>query len=115
MSTRQRDLRKEQVWRRRVRQWDHSGLSIAEFCRRQRLSAASFYAWQRILAQRDAQTTPFVPVRVLAQTLPAAADSAAMGLELVLEGGRRLRIGPAFDNATLRRLLTVLEEGKPCS
>jgi hypothetical protein len=115
MSTRQRDPRKEQFWRRRLRQWRSSGLGIAEFCRQQGVAAASFHAWRRILAQRDAQAAQFVPVRVLAESMPAAIDGAAMGLELLLEGGRRLRIGPAFDDATLRRVLTVLEEAGPCS
>jgi hypothetical protein len=114
-TTKQRDPRKEQFWRRRVRQWHGSGLSIAEFCRQQKLAAASFYNWRRTLAQRDAEATEFVPVRVLAEPVPAPSASAAAGLELVLDGGRRLRVGPAFDDATLRRLLAVLEEGRSCS
>ena len=114
-TTKQRDPRKEQFWRRRVRQWHGSGLSIAEFCRQQRLAAASFYNWRRILAQRDAETVDFVPVRVVPETAPGPTQSAAAGLELVLDDGRRLRVGPAFDDATLRRLLAVLEEGRSCS
>jgi transposase-like protein len=110
-TTKQRDPRKEQFWRRMVRQWRDSGLSIAEFCRRQGLSAASFHAWRRIVAQRDLEAASFVPVRVRAETGAGATDRAASGLELVLQGDRRLQIGPAFDDATLRRLLAVLEEG----
>jgi hypothetical protein len=115
--TKPRDLSKERFWRRSLHQWRNSGLGIAEFCRQQGLSAPSFYAWRRTLAQRDATAAAvhFVPVRVLAETVPGAADRDATGLELVLEGGRRLHIGPAFDDATLRRLLSVLEEGHPCS
>jgi hypothetical protein len=114
-TTRQRDPHKERFWRRSLRQWRNSGLGIAEFCRQQGLAAASFHAWRRILAQRDLEAAQLVPVRVLAETVPGATDSATTGLELVIDGGRRLRIGPAFDDATLRRLLSVLEEGRPCS
>jgi len=116
-TTKQRDPRKEQFWRRMLRQWRKSGWGIAQFCRQEGLSAASFYAWRRTLAQRDAEAAVFVPVRVVASPVDPAddVDNATTGLELVLAAGRRLRIGPAFDAATLRRLLALLEEGRPCS
>jgi hypothetical protein len=34
--------------------------------------------------------------------------------EVVLRGGRTVRVGPGFDAATLRQLLAVLEEAPPC-
>ena len=109
-----RDPRKEQFWRRTVRQWRRSGLSVRTFCQRHGLSEPNFYAWRRTLAQRDAQAVAFVPVEVLPESLPLPASAAAAGgLELVLVGGRVLRIGPAFDAPTLRRLLATLEEGQP--
>lgn len=114
-TTKQRDPRKEQSWRRVLQQWRGSGLSVREFCRQQQVSEARFYAWRRTLQRRAAEAAPFIPVRVVpppAET--AAASDATAGLELVLAAGRRLRIGPAFDAATLRRLLTLLEEGRPC-
>ena len=114
-TTKQRDPGKEQYWRRIVSQWHNSGLGIAQFCRQRGLSAASFYAWRRTLAQRDAQAARWVPVRVVAEITPDAANTTATGLELFLPGGRRLHIGPAFDAGTLQRLLPLLEEGRPCS
>jgi hypothetical protein len=106
-----RDPRKEQFWRRMLRLWQRGGLSVRAFCEQQGLSPPSFYAWRRTLAERDAQAVTFVPVEVLPQPLPP--ESEAAGLELVLAGGRVLRIGPAFDEPTLRRLLALLEEGRP--
>lgn len=111
-TTKQRDPGKERFWRGVLRQWLKSGLSIRQFCRQQQLSEARFYFWRRTLQQRDAETVPFVPVRVVAAAEDA--DRVGTGLELILAAGRRLRIGPAFDSATLQRLLTVLEEGRPC-
>jgi hypothetical protein len=53
-------------------------------------------------------------VEVLAEPTAAPAnDTHATGLEMLLPGGRVLRVGPAFDGLTLRRLLAVLEEGQP--
>jgi hypothetical protein len=122
-TTRQRDFSKEQFWRRVMRQWQQSGLSAARFCRQRNLSLPSFYAWKRTLAQRDAEAARFVPVRIVpdqqiptvtgeARGIPVGPASAA--LEVVLGSGRRVCIGTAFDEATLRRLLAVLEEGQPC-
>jgi hypothetical protein len=113
-TTRPRDPGKERLWRSRLRQWRSSGLSVAEFCRQQSLSSANFHAWRRIVAQRDLEWTAFVPVRVVGRTSTGPPESASTGLELVLQAGRRLRVGAEFDEATLRRLLSVLEEGGPC-
>ena len=42
------------VWRRRVERQAGSGLSVAEYCGRERFSTASFYAWKRRLRIRRA-------------------------------------------------------------
>lgn len=120
----QRSGGKEQFWRRMVGGWRRSGLSVRAFCARHRLAVPTFYAWRRTLAQRDAlppATAPaFLPVQVVAEAgaprAPATEAAAAGGapLELVLGSGRRLRVGPGFDGPTLRRLLALLEEGRPC-
>jgi transposase len=115
-TTKQRDPRKEQFWRKVVQDWRASGLSVCQFCRLRKLSEQSFYGWRRTLQLRDAEapSTPFIPVRIVPEAvMPTAANT---GLELLLVNGRRLQIGPDFDASTLRRLLQVLdEEGRPCS
>src|SRR5229473_5565969 len=95
------DRQKEQQWRRWLKEWQASGLSVRAFCERQRLSEPSFYAWRRELAKRDAQRPAFVPVHVVAEGDPGAA------LELVVASGRRVRVPAGFDAATLRQLLAV--------
>jgi hypothetical protein len=52
-----------------------------------------------------------VPVRLRANDPSAPVTHA---LEVLLASGRRLRVAPGFDAATLRQLLAVLEEGVPC-
>lgn len=109
-----RSLSKERYWRRMVRQCCGSGLSVRAFCEERGLSEPSFYAWRRILKERDAAAVRFVPVQVTPEARSApAADSAANALELLLGAGRRLRVGPGFDGPTLQRLLALLEEGRP--
>lgn len=104
---------KEQFWRRMVRQWRSSGLSVRDFCAERGVAEPSFYAWRRTIAERDAAAVHFVPVHVIPDEQPVATDNGiSSGLELVLSAGRRLRIGPGFDTATLQRLLPLLEEGR---
>jgi transposase-like protein len=38
-------------WRQRIKRQRESGLSIAEFCRRENISSHSFYVWRRNLRQ----------------------------------------------------------------
>jgi hypothetical protein len=134
-TTKQRHSSKERLWRRMVRQWRRSGLSIRCFCAERQLSEPSFYAWRRTIAERDAEgrrsvchrddeavrsiangdaeATRFVPVQVVSDENLAATDASGRGLELLLGSGRVLRIGPGFDGPTLQRLLALLEEGRP--
>lgn len=57
----------------------------------------------------------FVPVRVVATAAQhlACADGTGMAFEVVLHGGRVVRVPAGFDAASLRQLLAVLEE-RPC-
>lgn len=114
MSTRnQRDPLKERYWRRTLRDWQRSGLTIRAFCQENNLSEPNFYAWRRMLADRDAEAPTFVPVQLLAdEPADQPAADAGGGLELVV-GGHVLRIGSAFDGPTLLRLLAVLEDRRP--
>jgi transposase len=115
-TTHQRPGSKERFWRRMVRQWRRSGLSIRDFCAERQISEGNFYAWRRTIAERDAQAARFVPVHVVTDPKPAGdgcGNGSDKGLELLLGTGRVLRIGRDFDAATLRRLLALLEEGRP--
>jgi len=112
-TTSQRRSNKEQFWRQMVRQWRSSGLSVRDFCAQREISEPSFYGWRRTITQRDAEAARFVPVHVIPDDKLAAKGASGQGLELLLSGGRVLRIGPDFDGPTLRRLLALLEESRP--
>jgi hypothetical protein len=97
-----------QRWQLRLEHFRHSGLTVADFCDRERISVASFYAWKRRLATDPApEPAPrFVPVRVV--TPPASAP-----VELLLPSGFVLRLAPGVDLAWLRQLLGLLGDA-PC-
>ena len=54
----------ERAWRQRLQRQSHSGLSIAAFCARERVSTASFHAWKRRLAARSSPARPVPPLFV---------------------------------------------------
>lgn len=128
----QRDLAKERQWRRIVRRWSSSGLSVREFCDWQELPEGSFYAWRREIAKRDRESMSaatagdapatarskqgassrspgpaFLSVRVVADGVPAdsANSSRTGGLEVHLPGGVRLSVPPECDRALLRDVI----------
>jgi hypothetical protein len=110
-----RDPQKERFWRQVIRRWRKSGLTAGAFCLESGLTQASFYAWRRTLAARDAEAVPFAQVRVLADPTDDTVSHPVSGaLELVFANRRVLRIGAGYDAATLRRLLPLLEEDAPC-
>jgi len=56
------DLGKIVAWRRRIRRFSRSGLTVAGFCDEEGVSTASFYRWRNLLADdrtstRDAKAT----------------------------------------------------------
>ena len=68
------------AWKRRLGRHSRGGLSIAEFCSQEGISAASFYSWRRRLRRADAaerQSEAFVPVE-----LPASGFAAGVRIEL---------------------------------
>ena len=46
------DARKHELWRQRFARFRRSKLSVAEFCRSEQISQASFYQWRRKLDDR---------------------------------------------------------------
>jgi hypothetical protein len=68
------------LWAERLARQQRGTLSIAEFCRRERISPPSFYAWRRRLEQ--AGRPVFVPVE-----LPGTVGTSAVGVQIELPGG----------------------------
>jgi hypothetical protein len=102
--------KREQRWRRQLAAWKSSGVSQAEYCRRQGLTQTDFSRWKRELARRDARaaaavtaTPTFVPVRV------AGLQPQAYAYELALRGGRVLRFEAGVDAAALGAVVRELE------
>jgi hypothetical protein len=107
------DAKKARYWQRTISEAARSGISIREFCRRRRLRESQFYWWQhKLKAGRDERTVRRgldgkpASFALVSEEEPGATD---VGIELVLGGGRRLRIRQGVDEATLRSVLAALE------
>jgi transposase len=117
MANRQRDPGKEQFWRQALARQGASGLGIRAFCQREGVSEPCFYQWRRELARRDRSAThaprprrAFVPVQVVADDEKPTTSGP---IEIVLAGGRIIRVGDGFDRRMLAEVVAVLE-ARPC-
>ncbi len=104
------ESKKAEIWRGRIREAARSGLSTREFCRRRNLKESQFYWWQRRLKESRPRTArsqaePGASCALISEE-GGAVDA---GIELMLAGGRRLRISRGVDEATLRSVLAVIE------
>lgn len=96
---------KVREWRKRLSRYSSAGVTVAEFCREEGVSAASFYQWRRRLGRGKLNDTSsrrrprtasraFVPVEVVGSS----------GVLVVLPGGTRIEI-PTGDAALLTATL----------
>jgi len=127
----ERDPKRERFWRALLSRRQRSGLSARGFCRRERLSEASYYYWRREVARRDREQCP-PPRRKRAfrsalhattrnpraasqplfreLTIPGGpSPSVDTGLEIVLPDGCRVRVTSQVDRHLLADVLAALE------
>lgn len=91
------------LWASRVREWRSSGKTAAEFAAARGLNAATLKWWSSEFNRPRPSTPPVVEVQL-------GTTSIASALEVLLPGGSSIRVPRDFDEATLRRLLAVLED-----
>ncbi len=104
-----------EVRRRRTRteaeqlasEYEASGLSRVEFCRKHGLSLATLARYRKRQAQSQAITERrWLGVEVASAN---ATQLGSSGLAVALSGDRRIEVGRGFDAHTLVQLLSVLE------
>jgi hypothetical protein len=124
-------------WAALIDEWMQGGLGLPEFFRRRGLSRGTMQGWvykatlkRAIEAARrqgsgkvtkaSPEATPvepppsvaFLPVRFAEDVEPQRSAGHA-AIEVILGGGRRVAVGPGFDEETLRRVVVTLES-RPC-
>jgi len=125
-------------WRGHVKRQRSLGVSGHVYCCEHGLSASSFYRWRRRLARagghagvdlssdRFAMSAATVapPTGVAFAEVHVVGDDSRVagvtngpnigGIEVVVSGGRRIRVGPDFDEATFLRVVALLEGRLTC-
>ena len=118
-----------QYWARLVAAWERSGLTQAEFCRRQGVKAVTFAWWKGKLSgtaglghRRGHRPTArgrraaakfaevLLPSRVSAAGAPmsVAPDVPLTGYEIVLANGSLIRLPSAFDPKRVSQLIGLV-------
>ena len=99
---------KRSQWRQRFRRFGRSKLTVAEFCRRERVSVPSFYEWRRRVAEsspnghipRSAEQARFIPVQVAPTTA---------SLQVEFPNGVRLTL-PSSDRELVRMSIETIAQ-----
>ena len=112
------DLAKREAWGRRLEEFERRGLTVAEFCTRERVSVASFHRWRRKLASTTVEKTSaandgrraepdiatggvqFLPVEITGQS----------SVEVLLPSGAKILV-PCHASEALRTVLATLLSG----
>ncbi len=97
----------QRQWHRRLGRFSRSTLSVAEFCRLEKVSVASFYQWRKKLAvtARDGQDTTatakptFLPVQV----------AASPGLQIAFPNGATLTL-PVDDHELIKLSIEAIAQ-----
>lgn len=87
---------------------ERSGLSLRAFAATHGMDVQRLYHWRREL-RRDAAVEP-VRFEELLVRRGGNEESAAGRVEIALRSGVVVRVGAGFDESTLRRVISILEE-----
>ncbi len=86
-------------WRRRVRRFGRSGLTVVRFCREEGVSTASFYRWRNRLSERgrltreaDAGSSATTGVEQAPLFQPVRVTGSETPISIQLPGGARIEV-----------------------
>ena len=96
---------KRKFWKQHLILWQDSGLSQAEYCRRNNLNKHQWGYWKKRYVKTEA-TTEFIPLPIE----QAFSLSGRSSLTLYVQNQYTIDIDPGFDPCTLKRVLTVLNQ-----
>jgi len=100
---------RRQFWRNHLNSWGSSGLSQAEYCRRNDLKIARFTYWK---CKLNRENLPMEFVQIPAEPVEPTLffqDKAAPSLRLTMGSRFAIEIPDGFSPTTLEQVLLILE------
>lgn len=107
-----------------VAEIDVGGATLSEVARRHGIHASLLFRWRKTLGSvmaapaidagamtSMAMRPSFVPI-MLPPPRPAATPARSCAIEIVLDGGRTVRVGADVDTAALVRIIDALEKSR---
>lgn len=103
-STPKSNLRqKRKIWLAQVKAWKKSGLSQAEYCRRQGLDVRRLRYWAG-----KQQVAPNQPLALVEVSMPKISVGSSHALKLVVDSRHQVEIADNFSPLALEQVLLVL-------
>ncbi len=100
-----RSASKRDYWKYITNEWESSGCRTqAAFCQRVGVSIKSFSRWRSVFAREQLQCQSQVS---FAKVEVQALQPAGSGIRIALSHDTHIDISPDFDEATLRRVLSL--------
>ena len=100
-----------QFYQKHLTNWKGTGLSQAEYCRRNGLVRHRFGYWKRKLFKEEGQIKfAELPVNLSEQSVPFIRDNVFPTLRLMVDARFSLEIPDQFSQDTLTKVLQVLKE-----
>ena len=85
-----------------------SGLSVAEYCRRRELCAATFYKWRRLHSESEPERSPGSAMSFTEIGRIAGVQEAQWAAEIALASGAVIRVSAGADAQLLRAVFEAL-------
>lgn len=114
--SRRQESEKDSQWRDLVGRQAKSGLSVRQFCERERISQPSFYAWRRRLREAEGTATrsPVTPrdtdASKASEFIPLRLLDTPVAWEVIHPCGCRVRVSSEVNATALECILRVLDE-----
>lgn len=84
--------------------------NISAVARRHGINSSLLFRWRKALGKLDASMPAFVPVALPAPSLPMALPAAKSDMiDILIAGGRTVRVRADIDTAALVRIIAALE------